>query len=84
MILSETGEFKLFSRCARSQCSRYMGRSRPSTAGPRLISSPVASKDLSAKKKNMNSFDMYESREQREKKYRPVATPPVGQYNPHK
>jgi hypothetical protein len=70
----------LFSKCARSQASKLKPH-RPNTAA-RSKSKPVQ-EDGNRKKSNTHySFDMQESREQREKKYQKEDTPPVGKYNP--
>lgn len=83
LSICNPGEFKLFSRCAKSRTSRYMPNRRAYTA-PRSSSPIVILNENSEKTKKLNTFDMQESREQRENKFRPVATPSVGQYNPRR
>ena len=71
----------LFSRCARNHASKIKPNYRPSAGGPHSKTKP--SEMFKKKGKVNSSFERQLSRDQREKAFRRMDTPPVGQYHPH-
>ena len=75
------GSIKLFSKCARNQASKFSHKKRPYSSG-RPYSSLIQYNETHKKKKQICTFQMTESRQQRERKSKATMTPAVGQYNP--